>query len=254
MGMINSKAKYKNLSNTSNIKCNYRFPTISHAPSSASLCKRKTNHIDFSEFYNKQRLCMKKKVLILGLDGVGKTDLFTRLTCDRKQSSKFKSLPHPTIGYNVETIKLYSRHFCRRRCHKITLWDCGGQSSLRLLWPYHFSNTSLLVWLINVHDRSRLDTNLLLLSQILTNRLLYRIPVLIVVYQNFFGSQYQKILDENNNENLLTNLEVAFRFLATLTTSRASTFKWQVISVNLNDNANEDLKKIRESFKELMEL
>ncbi|CAF2514887.1 unnamed protein product [Rotaria sp. Silwood2] len=253
MGIINSTAKY-NDSNTSNIKCNYRFPTICNARSSVLLCKRKTNYIDFCEFYNKQRLCMKKKVLILGLDGVGKTDLFTRLTCDTRQSSKLKSLPQPTIGYNVETIKLHSRHFCHRRCHKITLWDCGGQSSLRSLWSYHFSNTSLLLWLINANDRSRLDTNLHLLSQILTNRLLYRVPVLIVVYHNVFGSQDDKIFDKNNNENLLTNLEVAFHFLTTLTTSRASTFKWQVISVNLNDNSDEDLKKIRQSFKELMEL
>ncbi|CAF4714922.1 unnamed protein product [Rotaria sp. Silwood1] len=230
MGMINSKAKYSIFSNTSDIKCNYRFPTISHARSSVSL------------------------FLMLGLDGVGKTDLFTRLTCDTKQSSKPKSLPQPTIGYNVETITLHSHRFCHRRSHKVTLWDCGGQSSLRSLWPYHFSNTSLLLWLINVHDRSRLDTNLHLLSQILTNRLLYRVPVLIVVYQTSYGSQDEKISDNNDNENLLTNLEVAFRFLATLTTSRASTFKWQVINVNLNDNSDKDLKKIRQSFQELMEL
>ena len=66
------------------------------------------------------------------------------------------------------------------------------------------------------------------------------------LYENSFDLQ-----DEDNNQNLLTNLEVAFRFLATLSTSRASTFKWQVINVNSNDN---DLKKIRQSFKELMEL
>jgi hypothetical protein len=52
----------------------------------------------------------------------------------------------------------------------------------------------------------------------------------------------------------LTNLEVAFRFLATLSNSRASTFKWQVINVNLNENSDDELKKIRQSFKELMEL
>ena len=57
------------------------------------------------------------------------------------------------------------------------------------------------------------------------------------------------------NQNLLTNLEVAFRFLATLSTSRASTFKWQVINVTLDEtNAQTDLKKIRECFIELMEL
>jgi hypothetical protein len=113
-------------------------------------------------------------------------------------------------------------------------------------------NTSLLLWLINIHDRSRLDTNLHLLSQILTNPLLSRVPVLIVLYNSPFD---QDKSDENTNPNLLTNLEVAFRFLATISTSRASTFKWQVINVTLNnDKSDEDLKKIRQCFRELMEL
>jgi len=51
------------------------------------------------------------------------------------------------------------------------------------------------------------------------------------------------------------NLEVAFRFLATLSTSRASSFKWQVINVSIDEqNRTEDLKKVRQSFRELMDL
>jgi GTPase SAR1 family protein len=212
---------------------------------------------------------MKKKVLMLGLDGVGKTDLFTRLICHEKQLTKINPLPRPTIGklipmkkktkiipinlgYNVETIKVRCYHLCHRRSHKITLWDCGGHSSIRSLWSYHFSNTSLLLWLINIHDRSRLDTNLQLLSHILTNPLLYRIPVLIVLYDSLFDFENDKLSDEENDQNLLTNLEVAFRFLATLSTSRASTFKWQVI--HIHSNHDDDLKKLRQSLKELMEL
>ncbi len=135
------------------------------------------------------------------------------------------------------------------------MWDCGGESSVRTLWPYHYSNTSLLLWLINIHDRSRLDTNLQLLSQILVNPLLYQVPVLIVLYNSSFEKYQKEKSDEDNKQNLLTNLEVAFRFLATLSTSRASTFKWQVINVTLNENDSEtDLKKIRQCFRELMEL
>ena len=64
----------------------------------------------------------------------------------------------------------------------------------------------------------------------------------------------QKAAGEDKNGTLLTNLEVAFRFLSTLSTSHASTFKWQVINVNLKADSETDLKKIRQSFKELMEL
>jgi hypothetical protein len=105
--------------------------------------------------------------------------------------------------------------------------------------------------LINVHDRSRLETNLHLLSQLLTNPLLYRVPVLIVLSDTSFNLHDQKTVDEDDDQNLLTNLEVAFRFLATLSTSRASTFKWQVIKVNTTDD---DLKKVRQSIKELLDL
>jgi GTPase SAR1 family protein len=85
MGKINSKSKY-----------NYRFPTMFH--SSSSLCHRKKSPINICDFHNKSNLCMKKKVLILGLDGVGKTDLFTRLISHEKQSTKINPLPRPTIG------------------------------------------------------------------------------------------------------------------------------------------------------------
>jgi len=51
--------------------------------------------IDLKDFYPKQRLCMKKKVLLLGLDAVGKTDLFTRLISPKKI---INPLPQPTIG------------------------------------------------------------------------------------------------------------------------------------------------------------
>lgn len=87
MGKINSKWKY-----------NYRFLTISHSSSLLALCRQKKSPIDICDFHNKQRLCMKKKVLMLGLDGVGKTDLFTRLICHEKQLTKINPLPRPTIG------------------------------------------------------------------------------------------------------------------------------------------------------------
>ena len=154
------------------------------------------------------------------------------------------------VGYNVETIRMRCQHLCHRQYHKITLWDCGGDSSIRALWSYHYSNTSLLLWIINIHDRTRLDTNLQILSQILTNPSLSRVPVLIILYNLPFEKRVG-----DGNQNLLTNLEVAFRFLATLSTSRASTFKWQVINVTLDQaNLQTDMKKLRQCFQELMEL
>lgn len=103
---------------------------------------------------------------------------------------------------------------------------------------------------MHLHDRRRLDTSLQLLSQVLTNPLLCRVPVLIVLYDASSSDR-----DDETKENVLTNLEVAFRFLATLSTSRASSFKWQVINVTLTErDSHSDLKKIQQCFRELMEL
>ncbi|CAF2527991.1 unnamed protein product [Rotaria sp. Silwood2] len=256
MGSINSRPIHENnYSNNLHRKHYNRFLSLSCLQSLLSSFNHRSSDNDFHRFNNKQRSCSKKKVLILGLDGVGKTELFTQLIRHDKKKLKIDSLPRPTIGYNVETIKLRCHHLCHRRYHKITLWDCGGQSSVRSLWSYHYSNTSLLLWLINIHDRSRLDANLHLLSQILTNPTLHRVPVLIVLYNSSFDQNNQEKSNENTAQDLLTNLEISFRFLAALPTSRASTCKWQVIDVTLDENNSQrDLKKIRQSFRELMEL
>ncbi|CAF3406129.1 unnamed protein product [Rotaria sp. Silwood1] len=256
MGSINSKPTHENnYSNTLQRKHYNRFSLLSCLQPLPSSFNHQSDENDIHRFNDRRRSCLKKKVLILGLDGVGKTDLFTKLICHDKKRLKIDSLPRPTIGYNVETIKLRCHHLCHRQYHKITLWDCGGQSSVRSLWSYHYSSTSLLLWLINIHDRSRLDVSLHLLSQILTNPILHRVPVLIVLYNSSFVQNNQEKSDENTNEDLLTNLEISFRFLATLSTPHASICKWQVIDITLNENdSKKDLRKIQESFRELMEL
>lgn len=146
-------------------------------------------------------------------------------------------------------------HLCHRQYHKITLWDCGGDSSIRSLWSYHYSNTSLLLWIINIHDRARLDINLQLLSQVLTNPSLYQVPLLIILYDISLDKHPEGRLEGDINQNVLTNLEVAFRFLATLSTSRASTFQWRVINLTFDErNSSSDMKKLRQCFQELMDL
>lgn len=143
---------------------------------------------------------------------------------------------------------------CIRRTQKLTLWDCGGEKPDQALWPYHYSNTSLLVWMVNAYDRLRLDASLHLLSQILMNPLLYRVPVLIVLYHSHSDQYYQEQSDDESAQNLLTNLEVSLRFLATISSSRASTFQWQVVNINIDDKSRPDFKKIEQSFCNLMKL
>ena len=70
-----------------------------------------------------QKICVRTgfhKVLILDLEGTGKTTLFNRL------KSNEVYVTNQTIGFNVEQIKLNSQI--------ITLWDFGGHEKIMILW------------------------------------------------------------------------------------------------------------------------
>ena len=41
----------------------------------------------------------------------------------------------PTIGFNVETLSPY-------KGLTLTVWDVGGQDSIRKFWNYYYNNTS----------------------------------------------------------------------------------------------------------------
>lgn len=116
MGIFYSKSKYNKSINTSNIKCNYQYPTIFHSQSSMSLRNRKIKQIYYGESRNRQRFCKKKKALILGLDGVGKTDFFMRLTSPIDQSLQSIVPSKSTIG--KRSIQLY---IIRNHCFYIRI-------------------------------------------------------------------------------------------------------------------------------------
>lgn len=93
-----------------------------------------------------QKLCMRTnfyKVLILGLEGSGKTTLFDRIKTNEVY------LRHPTIGFNTEQIKLDGL--------SITLWDFGGHEKIMNLWEKYFDNTDLVILMIDSTDTSCYD-------------------------------------------------------------------------------------------------
>jgi hypothetical protein len=101
MGSINSKSTVNNnYSNIFPLKNSDRSSSLSRPQSLLPSNSEHKNSIHFRCCCccNQPRVCLKKKVLILGLDGVGKTDLFTRLIRQNKGRAKFDPLPRPTIG------------------------------------------------------------------------------------------------------------------------------------------------------------
>ena len=67
------------------------------------------------------------RILMLGLDGAGKTTVLYKLKLGEVISSV------PTIGFNVETVQYKKINF--------QVWDIGGQEKLRLLWRHYYNNT-----------------------------------------------------------------------------------------------------------------
>ncbi|XP_077590807.1 putative ADP-ribosylation factor-like protein 5C [Stigmatopora nigra] len=82
------------------------------------------------------------KVIIIGLDNAGKTTiLYQFLTKEAVETT-------PTVGSNVEQISVGNTHFL--------MWDIGGQSSLRNTWYSYYSNTEIVILVVDSTDPLRL--------------------------------------------------------------------------------------------------
>ncbi|ODV90079.1 hypothetical protein CANCADRAFT_1812 [Tortispora caseinolytica NRRL Y-17796] len=84
------------------------------------------------------------RILILGLDGAGKTTILYRLQIGEVVSTV------PTIGFNVETLTY--------RNLKFNVWDLGGQTSIRPYWRCYYSDTSAVIFVVDATDRDRIET------------------------------------------------------------------------------------------------
>ena len=93
-----------------------------------------------------KRLFEKKelKVLMIGLDGGGKTTILYKL----KLGEVVYTIP--TIGFNVETLNFNQT--------SLTVWDVAASTPpMRRLWRHYFRNCQGLIFVIDSNDRERID-------------------------------------------------------------------------------------------------
>lgn len=83
-----------------------------------------------------------RRILILGLDGAGKTTILYRLQVGEVVTTI------PTIGFNVETVQYKNLKF--------QVWDLGGQTSIRPYWRCYYSNTDAIIYVVDSMDRDRI--------------------------------------------------------------------------------------------------
>jgi len=82
------------------------------------------------------------RILILGLDGAGKTTILYRLQCGEVVSTL------PTIGFNMETVTYKNVTF--------QVWDLGGQTSIRPYWRFYYENATAVIFVVDSSDTERL--------------------------------------------------------------------------------------------------
>lgn len=80
---------------------------------------------------------------MIGLDAAGKTTILYKLKIGEIVTTI------PTIGFNVETIKYKNINF--------TCWDVGGGYKLRELWRQQRQGMDGVIFVVDSHDRDRID-------------------------------------------------------------------------------------------------
>ncbi|CAK8683701.1 ADP-ribosylation factor-like protein 1 [Clavelina lepadiformis] len=86
-----------------------------------------------------------RRILILGLDGAGKTTILYKLQVGEVVTTI------PTIGFNVETLTYKNLKF--------QVWDLGGQTSIRPYWRCYYSNTDAIIYVVDSMDKDRMSTS-----------------------------------------------------------------------------------------------
>lgn len=80
---------------------------------------------------------------MFGLDRAGKTAILYHL----KLHMPITTIP--TLGFNIESIPLKNVN--------VEIWDIGGQSELRLLWPNYYEKMQILIFVLDSCDMDRFE-------------------------------------------------------------------------------------------------
>jgi len=86
------------------------------------------------------------RILILGLDGAGKTSFLNRVKEPKKEIAA-----EPTESYTVNDVKFKSVKF--------NVWDVSGKSSVRSLWASYYKQGGIdaIIWVVDAADKDRLE-------------------------------------------------------------------------------------------------
>ncbi|KAK9799011.1 hypothetical protein WJX73_004244 [Symbiochloris irregularis] len=113
------------------------------------------------------------RVLMLGLDKAGKTNLLERLKTlytDTPGLESDKVLP--TVGLNVGRLDVNKA--------ELLLWDLGGQPGLRSIWDKYYADSHGVIFVVDCTTPARLDEAKHALDGALGSRELFGAPLLVM--------------------------------------------------------------------------
>ena len=109
----------------------------------------------------------KSKIMIVGLDNAGKT-----ATLYAMKLGEAIEYTVPTVGFNLEEVTVGRLN--------IKMWDIGGQSKLRQLWPHYFEQANGIAFVVDSNDVDRFELVREELHALVANKHLAGKPFLIL--------------------------------------------------------------------------
>eukprot|EP00744_Colponema_vietnamica_P007448 GILI01010717.1.p1 GENE.GILI01010717.1~~GILI01010717.1.p1 ORF type:complete len:182 (-),score=8.57 GILI01010717.1:189-734(-) len=86
-----------------------------------------------------------RRVLVLGLDGAGKSTLISFFASKKPVSIE----PSPTVNFDVKNVKFKKLNVC--------IWDVGGQERSRTFWRHYYTGTQGVIFVVDSCDRERMS-------------------------------------------------------------------------------------------------
>lgn len=136
------------------------------------------------------------KIVVAGLDNAGKTSILTALNKKYDFQKDIVSLT-PTIRVEYQVTEFLK--------NRIVFWDLGGQERYRSLYQekqeLYFSDTDLLVYIIDIQDTQRIETSLTYLDMILQNFKKHKMDVPFIISFHKFDPEF------SGNEGMIEEIE-----------------------------------------------
>ncbi|KAF7682793.1 ADP-ribosylation factor 1 [Astathelohania contejeani] len=148
-----------------------------------------------SKLYNNKEY----KILLLGLEGTGKTSILNLLeTPDNIQIKDVSSQRReiiPTIGFNIGHIEFNKRN--------ITIWDLSGNISIRKYWKCYYSYVDGVVFLIDASSKNTKEESFELIKRIAKENELKNSTILVLLNKtdlnNFISyEEVESVMDQFN--------------------------------------------------------